>query len=61
MPLEIRELVIRTTINSDQSPLSNPTKVEDTSQISWSEANQAAIVAACVEQVLSILQSQSER
>lgn len=53
MPLEIRELVIKTSVNSDRTSSSSNT--------SLSEADQAAIVAACIDQVLSILQSRSER
>lgn len=59
MPLEIRELVIKTTVNSDR-PI-NTLERGNQNSIPWSEASQSAIVAACVEQVLSILQSESER
>lgn len=54
MPLEIRELVIRTSVNSDR----NSTSADSGS---LSETEQSAIIAACVDQVLSILQSRTER
>jgi Family of unknown function (DUF5908) len=58
MPLEIRELVIRTAMTSDRpQPNSNPWDSDET----LSEAAQAAIIAACVDQVLAVLQSRSER
>ena len=56
MPLEIRELVIRTIVSSD-SALNR----KDGEDGSLSEANQAAIIAACIDQVLSILQARAER
>jgi hypothetical protein len=57
MPLEIRELVIRTIVSSDSA-----VRREETGESgSLSEAEQAAIIAACTAQVLSILQSRSER
>lgn len=55
MPLEIRELVIRTTVSNDSA-----LNQEDGSG-SLSKADQAAIIAACIDQVLSILQARSER
>ncbi len=58
MPLEIRELVIKASVNegsasrsSNQSGTGGNPSVSDTS----------AIVAACVEQVLAILKEKSER
>ncbi|NET31549.1 MAG: hypothetical protein F6K19_06060 [Cyanothece sp. SIO1E1] len=56
MPLEIRELVIRTSVAGDR-----PQSSHGASSGSLSEETQAAIVAACVDQVLSILQTRSER
>lgn len=58
MPLEIRELVIRAAMTSD-SPQPNPNSWAEDGSLS--EAVQAAIIAACVDQVLAILQSRSER
>ncbi len=57
MPLEIRELVIRTIVSNDSA---FNAEGRDESR-SLSEADQAAIVATCTAQVLSILQSRSER
>ena len=58
MPLEIRELVIKASVNdgehgqnSNQSQAANYTDNSD----------RADIIAACVEQVLAILKEQSER
>ncbi len=53
MPLEIRELVIRTTVAGGDSRPSDSG--------SLSEASQSAIIAACIEQVLAILQARRER
>ncbi|AFY70349.1 hypothetical protein Pse7367_2081 [Thalassoporum mexicanum PCC 7367] len=58
MPLEIRELVIRTTVASDRNQAPGNSIVTNDN---LSEADQAAIVTACVDQVLYILQSRSER
>jgi hypothetical protein len=57
MPLEIRELVIKTSIHQDgqgQNSQSGSTSEKN-------ESDQAAIVAACVEQVLAILKDKAER
>ncbi len=58
MPLEIRELVIRTSvrINSQQGY-----EIERDDDGNLSEAEQAAIIAACVDQVLDTLQMRAER
>jgi hypothetical protein len=56
MPLEIRELVIRTTVTSDSAQLG-----DDAGGSDGSEINESAIVAACVDQVLAILQARTER
>jgi hypothetical protein len=55
MPLEIRELVISTVV---QETPSSPTA--NISSPSSSTGNDA-VVAACVEQVLEILQQKTER
>ncbi|MEM7061816.1 MAG: DUF5908 family protein [Cyanobacteria bacterium P01_B01_bin.77] len=51
MPLEIRELVIKTTISDGESAQG----------ASSGNADQAALIAECVEQVLAILREKSER
>jgi Family of unknown function (DUF5908) len=57
MPLEIRELVIKTSINDNgQAQAANSGSGD-----SGGTGNQDAIVAACVEQVLSILKEKEER
>lgn len=61
MPIEIKELHIRVSVNSSASlPSTGPT-----SSVSAREGNDKAgvdtIVAECVEQVLGILESKRER
>lgn len=58
MPLEIRELVIRTIVSSD-SAFSREDQRDESGSLS--EADQAAIIAACIDQVLSILKTRAER
>jgi hypothetical protein len=55
MPLEIRELVIRTTFTDQSSAISDVLRRE------YDDDRQALIIAACVDQVLAILQARSER
>jgi Family of unknown function (DUF5908) len=55
MPIEIRELVIKTSINDGEQSQNS------TSGAGRSSDDQAAIIAACVEQVLAILKEKSER
>lgn len=58
MPLEIRELVIKASINDgDKGQNNNQGQLENGTNVN----NQADIIAACVEQVLAILKEQSER
>ncbi|MBD2095627.1 hypothetical protein H6F90_10720 [Trichocoleus sp. FACHB-591] len=58
MPLEIRELVIRTIVSSD-SALNREDRGEGNGSLS--EVDQAVIIATCIDQVLSILQARAER
>lgn len=51
MPVEIRELIIRATVINDQ---------EDGAATTNQSGNES-VVAACVEQVLRILERQKER
>ncbi len=53
MPIEIRELLIKTTIH-DGPPQQNSSSNE-------TATDSDAIIAACVEQVLAILQEKAER
>ena len=57
MPLEIRELVFRTSINDgDQAQTASPSSGDR-----GGTGGQDAIIAACVEQVLAILKEKAER
>ena len=53
MPIEIRELLIKTAIR-DGTP-------EQSSSQNQTTTDSDAIIAACVEQVLAILQEKTER
>ena len=54
MPVEIRELIIRAVINSQTDEPNMP-------QAATTEEERAAIVEACVQQVLRILEKKKER
>lgn len=53
MPVEIRELVIRTRVSDE--PTATP------AQASTSQASREELVAACVEKVMDLLKQQTER
>ena len=55
MPVEIRELHIRVAVNADTAKPPAPSKSDG------GAADQDAIVAECVEQVLRIIQAKKER
>ncbi|MDJ0703320.1 MAG: DUF5908 family protein [Leptolyngbyaceae cyanobacterium MO_188.B28] len=55
MPLEIRELTIRASVN-DLVQGSTPTR-----ELTDRSLDQTALISACVEQVLAILKEQAER
>jgi hypothetical protein len=55
MPVEIRELVIRAVIKSEQNPYQGPESARHEIQ------DQQAIIEACVKQVLKILKRKQER
>lgn len=58
MPLEIRELVIKASVNEgSQSQNSN----QGTAALSSAAPDQSTIIATCVEQVLAIIKEKSER
>lgn len=57
MPIEIRELVIKTSINDGEQGQNNNPGAGGNSGAD----DQDAIIAACVEQVLAILKEKSER
>lgn len=54
MPVEIKELIIRATIVSDNSSNSGIKSIEDTSE-------KSEIIAACVAQVLKVLERKKAR
>ncbi len=56
MPLEIRELLIKTSISNESEEAKVSSKTND-----GTGSNSDAIVAACVEQVLAILKEKQER
>jgi len=61
MPLEIKEVVIKTSIQSEsnQTDKSEDNLVSDDTKINSEDINR--IVAECVDQVIEILNSKSER
>jgi hypothetical protein len=59
MPIEIRELHIRVAVNPD--PGRQGAAQPNASSDAGSHADQDAVVAMCVEQVMQILQSKKER
>ncbi|HRD83029.1 MAG: hypothetical protein IAE84_03800 [Saprospiraceae bacterium] len=62
MPIEIRELHIRVNINAQQAESSaGTTSSAANAQAGMNEDDKQAIVAECVEQVLAVLQSKTER
>ncbi len=58
MPIEIKELHIRVTVNATEGALSERQPVSGGKS---SDSDRQAIIAECVEQVLEILQNKSER
>ncbi|MBD2199387.1 MULTISPECIES: DUF5908 family protein [Calothrix] len=56
MPLEIRELVIKASVNEGQQRQNSARESGN-----FDADTQAAIIATCVEQVLAILKEKSER
>jgi hypothetical protein len=63
MPIEIKELHIRVSVNTSPSgqPLGGQQAVGGGSMRSDSGGDKEAIIAECVEQVLQILQNKMER
>jgi hypothetical protein len=60
MPIEIRELIIRTTVTGDEGGGGQTTGNAQTSAATAKD-KQAEIVAECVEQVMEILREERER
>ena len=64
MPIEIKELHIRVTVNAapGEQPASSQTPAQGTDNTSSDgDSDKDAIIAECVEQVLHILQQKMER
>lgn len=61
MPIEIKELHIRVSVNTSQSPQSAGTRTPVAGGDISDDHAKDAIVAECVEQVLQILQNKAER
>lgn len=61
MPIEIRELHIKVSINAPQADISARTGGSGNAQADMNEEDKQAIVAECVEQVLLILETKTER
>ena len=59
MPLEIRELVIKTSVQEGGGGQAPAAKSEAAG--SGGASDQDAVIAACVEQVLAILKERAER
>ena len=57
MPIEIKELIIKTTISDSQDQVRNDTKMKG----SHSAYDQELIIQQCVKQVMEILKSKQER
>ena len=55
MPLLLRELVIKTSINEGEQGSARPQNGV------MGELDQSALIAACVEQVLAVLKEKTER
>ncbi|MCB9284081.1 MAG: hypothetical protein H6563_08425 [Lewinellaceae bacterium] len=60
MPIEIRELIIRAELKEPPKPVQPIQPAPTDPQISMAEIKDA-VIEACVEQVLAILEKQKER
>jgi hypothetical protein len=61
MPIEIKELHIRVSINSPQSNPTSTTGVTTGNAGNLPDANREEMIAACVEKVMEIIQNKTER
>ncbi len=61
MPIEIRELIIRTTVTADEAKGAPPAGAAASRGAAAGKPSQADIVAECVEQVMEILREERER
>lgn len=60
MPIQIKELIIRATVNSEVEPQTSPGRSAETDP-SKKEKIQEQTVQRCVDEVLEILRIQNER
>jgi hypothetical protein len=60
MPIEIKELVIKVTVD-DPNPQAQQQATSQAAQNGSAKTDQDGIVAQCIEQVLSIIQNKKER
>ncbi|MES2922819.1 MAG: DUF5908 family protein [Verrucomicrobiota bacterium] len=58
MPIEIRQLVIRTTVIDEEPAATSPAAPNKPTGV---KSDRSAIVAECVEQVMEILREERER
>jgi hypothetical protein len=61
MPIEIKELHIRVSVNSPQSNPSSVTSGTTGNTSNLPDANREEMIAACVEKVMEIIQNKTER
>jgi hypothetical protein len=61
MPIEIKELHIRVSVNPPQNGTPGADVKSGAGNGSSSDEKRSALVAECVEQVMEVLQSKSER
>jgi hypothetical protein len=61
MPIEIKELHIRITVNAPENSGGQAPSSNATAQTGGGATDKEAIVAECVEQILQILQEKRER
>ena len=61
MPIEIRQLIIRATVNDQGASDQKPTTGAEAVAGAKKESNSQSLVTECVEQVMEILREQQER
>lgn len=61
MPIEIKELHIKVTVNTPAGETQAPAGTERTEAARPAKADRQAIVAECVEQVMQIIQEKQHR
>lgn len=60
MPIEIKELIIRATINNDMDNSRNGSSEGSSGASKWAD-DRELIVAECIDQVMQILKEKNER